>query len=253
MVATTLQTLDRGLTALAALAEAPEGLRPAELAERLSLHKAIAYRLIATLESHGMARRLPDGRAVLGAGLIPLAAKVEKHRLSAAHRILPSRKRHARHHVGARRRSERGRCPRAGRGRGFLRVSYRLGLRHPLTRGASGLAILSGRPASPDDPPAVSLAREQGYSLTRGELQQGAVGIAAPIIAADPSSPPADAAVSIVALQELPDGAAEQVMACAAAIGAVWYAFALSQSDFFRPKYLASKYLCLTDKARFVL
>ncbi|WBU56245.1 IclR family transcriptional regulator [Paracoccus sediminicola] len=224
MVATTLQTLDRGLTALAALAEAPEGLRPAELAERLSLHKAIAYRLIATLESHGMARRLPDGRAVLGAGLIPLAAKVEKHRLSAA----------APHLAALSEATRTTSCvvladgPNAvvalvqEGGDGFLRVSYRLGLRHPLTRGASGLAILSGRPASPDDPPAVSLAREQGYSLTRGELQQGAVGIAAPIIAADPSSPPADAAVSIVALQELPDGAAEQVMACAAAIGAVW-------------------------------
>ena len=35
MVATTLQTLDRGLAVLATLADAPLGLKPAELAQRL--------------------------------------------------------------------------------------------------------------------------------------------------------------------------------------------------------------------------
>ena len=84
MVATTLQTLDRGLAVLATLADAPLGLKPAELAQRLDVHKAIAYRLVATLETHGLVRRLADGRVVLGAGLIPLAAKVETHRLAAA-------------------------------------------------------------------------------------------------------------------------------------------------------------------------
>ena len=224
MPVTTLQTLDRGLAVLAALSEASEGLRPTELAARLDVHKAIAYRLIATLETHGLVRRLPDGRAVLGAGLIPLAAKVEKHRLAAAAPHL------ARLSEATRTTS----CvvladgPNAvvalvqEGGDGFLRVSYRLGLRHPLTRGASGLAILSGRPAADDDLPAVQLARQQGYSITRGELQPGAVGIAAPIIPADPAAPPADAAVSIVALQELPDDAAAEVMACASAIGKFW-------------------------------
>lgn len=62
MVTTTLQTLDRGLAALSLLAEAPAGLKPAELADRLGVHKAIAYRLLATLEAHSLIRRLPDGR-----------------------------------------------------------------------------------------------------------------------------------------------------------------------------------------------
>lgn len=224
MAATKLQTLDRGLSVLSALADAPEGLRPADLAARLDVHKAIAYRLIATLEAHGLVRRLPDGRAVLGAGLIPLATKVEKHRLSAA----------APHLAALSDATRTTSCivlsdgPNAvvaavqEGGDGFLRLSYRLGLRHPLTRGASGIAILSGRPEAEDDMPSVKLARQQGYSLTRGELQPGAVGIAAPIIPADPNAPPAEAAVSIVALQELPDHAAAQVVACARAIGKVW-------------------------------
>ncbi|MFD1795213.1 helix-turn-helix domain-containing protein [Paracoccus aurantiacus] len=219
MVATTLQTLDRGLAALSLLAEAPAGLKPAELAERLEVHKAIAYRLLSTLEAHSLVRRLPDGRAVLGTGLIPLASRVEKQRLAAAAPLLATLSAVTRTtsclvladganavvalvHEG---------------GDGFLRVTYRLGVRHPLTRGAPGLAILSGRPPSDDEPPGVQQAREQGYALTRGELQPGAVGIAAPVPAEG-----IEAAVSVVALQELPPDAAQQVVSCADAIGALW-------------------------------
>ena len=57
----------------------------------------------------------------------------------------------------------------------LLSVSYRVGSRHPVTRGAAGLAIASLRPETPDDPPAVRQAREDGYSVTRGQLQPGAV------------------------------------------------------------------------------
>ncbi|SDD49013.1 DNA-binding transcriptional regulator, IclR family [Paracoccus isoporae] len=224
MAATMLQTLDRGLAVLGVLSEAQAGMKPSELALRLGIHKAIAYRLIATLESHGLVRRLTDGRAVLGAGLIPLAARVERHRLSAA----------APHLAALSEATRTTSCvvladgPNAvvalvqEGGDGILRLSYRLGVRHPLTRGASGLAILSGRPATSEDLPGVVRAREQGYAMTRGELQQGAVGIAAPIISRDAEANPTDAAVSIVALHELPDGAAEQVIACATAIGASW-------------------------------
>ena len=224
MVATTLQTLDRGLAVLATLADAPLGLKPAELAQRLDVHKAIAYRLVATLETHGLVRRLADGRVVLGAGLIPLAAKVETHRLAAAAPLLAALSEATRTTSCI----VLGDGPNAvvaavvESGDGFLRVSYRLGQRHPLTRGATGLAILSGRPAVDGELPAVTLAREQGYAVTRGELQPGAIGIAAPILPSRPDAQPADAAVSIVSLEELPEGAAKQVMDCARNIGAIW-------------------------------
>ena len=224
MVSTTLQTLDRGLAVLAALSEASSGMKPADLAQRLDVHKAIAYRLVSTLEAHGLVRRLSDGSVVLGAGLIPLAAKVETHRLASA-----------KQHLAALSEATRTTScivladgPNAvvaavqEGGDGFLRVSYRLGVRHPLTRGASGLAILSGRPEADDDLPAVKLARAQGYALTRGELQHGAVGIAAPIIPEGAESPASDAAVSIVALHELPETTAQYVMDCAKAIAKIW-------------------------------
>lgn len=219
MVTTTLQTLDRGLAALSVLADAPAGLKPAELADRLGVHKAIAYRLLATLEGHSLIRRLPDGRAVLGTGLIPLAAKVEKQRLTAAAPLLAalsSATRTTSCLVLADGQNAVVALVQEG-GDGYLRVTYRLGVRHPLTRGAPGLAILSGRPPADDDLPAVVQARAQGYALTRGELQPGAVGIAAPIPAAG-----AEAAISIVALHELPEGAAAEVIACAEAIAALW-------------------------------
>ncbi|NNG20089.1 hypothetical protein HJ590_11000 [Naumannella sp. ID2617S] len=62
--------------------------------------------------------------------------------------------------------------------RAILRIGYQVGSRHPLTHRASGLAILAVRPEQPDDPESVRRARDQGFAITRDELEQGAVGIA---------------------------------------------------------------------------
>ena len=66
----TLQTLDRGLQVLALIANRAGGWSIAELAAELGVHRAIAYRLVATLEQHGLIARLRDGRIVTGAGVI---------------------------------------------------------------------------------------------------------------------------------------------------------------------------------------
>jgi DNA-binding IclR family transcriptional regulator len=60
-------------------------------------------------------------------------------------------------------------------------VGTRVGSRHPLGTGAGGIAILAARGAEPDDPSAVRRARAQGYAVTRGELNQGVLGVFAPI------------------------------------------------------------------------
>src|SRR5699024_3804137 len=62
-----------------------------------------------------------------------------------------------------------------------LNINYRVGARHPLDRGASGIAILASRPKSADDNEFVREARRLGYSLTRGQLQSGAIGVACPV------------------------------------------------------------------------
>src|SRR4051794_10520892 len=72
----TSQTLDRGLRVLTALADSPTGLTIAQLAQRVGAPRTAGYRLVATLEGHGLARRDPDGRVHLGMGVLRLAARV---------------------------------------------------------------------------------------------------------------------------------------------------------------------------------
>ena len=72
---TRLQTLDRGIRALTLVAGHPSGLSVAEIAASLGVHRAIAYRLVATLEAHALVHRLPDGRIVPGGGTLALAAQ----------------------------------------------------------------------------------------------------------------------------------------------------------------------------------
>jgi DNA-binding IclR family transcriptional regulator len=52
-----IQVLDRALGILSILAESPEGLSPAELGARLSLHKSTIHRLLTVLEHHHLVRR----------------------------------------------------------------------------------------------------------------------------------------------------------------------------------------------------
>ena len=103
-----------------------------------------------------------------------------------------------------------------------LRVSYREGTRHSIYLGAAGLSILAARPPEADELAEVSDARERGYSLTRGQLQAGAVGVSVGL-----RPPPSlaevipDASVGVVALADLDEAlaarasrqAAEQIQA----------------------------------------
>lgn len=68
-----VQSVDRALTILELLA-ADGQLGVTEIAGLLSVHKSTASRLLATLESHGLAEQLPDrGRYRLGLGVLRLA------------------------------------------------------------------------------------------------------------------------------------------------------------------------------------
>src|SRR5256885_14692392 len=71
----TSQTLDRGIRALTALADSTSGLTVAQLAEQVGAPRTAGYRLVATLEAHGLARRDPGGRVHLGLGVLRLAGR----------------------------------------------------------------------------------------------------------------------------------------------------------------------------------
>lgn len=165
------QTLSRGIRILEVLADARQALSIDELATELGVHRSVAYRLIRTLEAHGLVEREAAGGIRLGARLAALAAGVA-HDLQAE--ALPELTAAAndlgmtcflvvldhdecvtlasvepRHAVAT--------------------VAQRPGTRHPVTVGAPGKAILAQLPATAW-PPGVDavLAGEVHAAVGRG-------------------------------------------------------------------------------------
>lgn len=182
-MSSTLQTLDRGLLALEIVSEHSQGITIASLAEQLGVHRAIAYRIVTTLEAHALLTRSAEGPVRLGAGITLLASRFEPQLHAVAQPLLKilAKATRATAFVSIAQGEECVVTLVAEPDEGMLRVGYRVGSRHPLTQGAAGIAILAGRPPRDDDSPEVRQAREEGYSLTRGQLQRGAVGVASPI------------------------------------------------------------------------
>ena len=180
------QTLDRGLTVLSLLAEHGDGLTAAELAERLETARAVVYRLLRTLESHRLVGRV-DGRYMLGIGIAELASHL---RPSLQATVLPilrqlSRQTNSTSLLSIADGDQALMLLAEEPPQSMFHLALRQGSRHPLNLGADGVAILSGRPPARDDGKDVQTARQQGYALSIGALQPGAVGVAAPIRTSD--------------------------------------------------------------------
>lgn len=208
MPAETSQTLDRGLRVLDVLASTSDGLTVTELAGRLGVNRTVVYRLVSTLEQHALVRRDPRGRLHVGLGVLHLASAVQPVVRDLAVPVL----RDLAEAVGCTAHLT------VADGEEALalavvepswtdfHVGYRVGSRHPLDRGAAGRAILLGR-------------QPQGsaYSITTGELQPGARGLAAPVLGVEGLS----ASVGIVTLADIDvDEIAPQVLAAAADVAA---------------------------------
>ncbi|MEU3454070.1 helix-turn-helix domain-containing protein [Micromonospora sp. NPDC006766] len=201
----TAQTLDRGLRLLHLVADAPGGLTVTEAANRLGVGRAAVYRLVGALTDHGMLRRDGTGRLRLGAGVLHLARRAQPLLAEGA---LPALRRLA-EQAGA---TAHLTVVEGGEGVALavvepswtsFHVAYRTGSRHPLERGAAGRAILAGR------------AGAAGPVSTRGELQSGAYGVAAPVLGV----PGLEASVGVVSLAPLDVAVVgAQVSAAAAAI-----------------------------------
>ncbi len=214
------QTLDRGLTVLALLARHADGLTVAEIAEQLGAARAIVYRLLRTLEAHDLAGRA-GSRYVLGFGVAELASHLRPRLQSVVFPILRRLSQQT---------SNTALLSVADGDQALIlltaepldstmHLAMREGARHLLTVGADGLAILAGRPASSTDTPDVRLARERGYAVSVGALQEGAVGVAAPIRVSDWAT----ASLGVVQLGVTVSGAGvpEAVMAAAAEASAL--------------------------------
>jgi DNA-binding IclR family transcriptional regulator len=201
----TLQTLDRGLKALRQIALSGDGMRVNELAEFLSVDRAIAYRLVATLEVNGMVQKSQDGRIVLGAAIMDFEGRFAGQIRTVAQPFLQQ----LAGLTGATAFlaiAEQDECVAVSVAEPqdmLLRVSYRVGSRHPLNQGAAGIAILAGRPFAEGEAEQITQARAKGYCVTRGALQAGAVGVACPIPNPADGRARLDACVGVVAMQNL--------------------------------------------------
>lgn len=180
------QTLSRGIQVLEVLADAQEALTVDRIAERLGVHRSIAYRLIRTLEDHGLITRDAAGRIELGARLAALAAGIA-HDLQAA--ALPELTAVANElgmtcFVAVLDRDECVTLVSVEPRHAIASVAQRPGSRHPFTAGAPGRAVLSQLPAEewPDGVAKEVLeAATRGYADSHGEVIENLSSVAVPL------------------------------------------------------------------------
>lgn len=210
----TLQTLSRGLHVLEIIARSGSGMAIADIASALGVHRAIAYRLVSTLEEHLLVVRDGEGRICLGGGIVALAEKFQPQLRATALPVL----RALAEDCGATAflcMAQGDECVAievAEPEQPMLKVSYRVGTRHPVTRGAAGLAIAMQRPARREDSDELKAARANGYAMTRGQLQEGAVGVAAPLARPGRAATGTEACIGVVAMHALDTERAAQAV-----------------------------------------
>ena len=195
------QTLDRGIRVLEHLAGVGGPQPIGEIAAALGLHRSIASRLLRTLEDHQLVDRDPAGHYRLGLCMAALARGVRGDVQAAA---LPRLNALV---------AELGMTAflvvRAGDEAVTVtsveprdlpaHVAYRPGNRHPVGRGAPGLALLMPEPPSPGDREELRTARRQGWASSHGEVIPGIRSIAAPVRGPDGG---ARAAMAVVFVDE---------------------------------------------------
>ena len=178
MTAETSQTLDRGVKVLKLLADAERGLTVSELASKLAVNRTVVYRLLATLEQHGLVRRDLGGRVRVGLGVLRLAHRVHPLLREAA---LPTLRDLA---------EELGATAHLTLVDGSdalvvavvepswtdFHVAYRTGLRHQLDDNAAGRAILAARAHGPGSRPTPS------FVVSSPDERSGACGAASPLL-----------------------------------------------------------------------
>ncbi len=178
------QTLDRGLRVLEHITEAPAPLTVAEVAREVGMHRSITYRMLRTLEAHGLIARDAAGRYLPAAGLAVLAGRVtptlravaapQLQRLAVASEMTAF--------LVVRHDDEVVTVEVVEPLATTAHVSYRPGVRHPLDRGAPGLALLAGSSRQPGERPEIEQCRSRGWAFTEGEVIEGYRSVAAPVV-----------------------------------------------------------------------
>ena len=185
------QTLARGLSALQLVASSPTGLTVAQVADDIGVHRTIAYRLLSTLAQFRFVAKGEDGRYRSAAALAVLGASFDNNvrqlcvptlrgladELGTTVSLLVAE--------GDQQVAIAVRVPTNV----FYQMSFHEGSRHPLDRGAAGIALLASMPPRPGERDLVPTARQQGWVITHGEIEPNTYGLAVPVRRRPPSPP----------------------------------------------------------------
>lgn len=177
------QTLDRGVRILEHLAAAGGAVPITEIGQVLGVHRSITYRLLRTLEDRQLVERDPLGHYRLGLGMAVLARGVRSDLQTAAlprlHALIAEWGMTA--FLVVRAGDEAVTVVSVEPQDTAAHVAYRPGTRHPVDRGAPGLALLIPEPPTADDRPELQEARRVGWAASHGEVIRGLRSIAAPV------------------------------------------------------------------------
>ena len=132
---------------LEVLAASPNGLTVTELSTVLEVNRTVVYRLISTLEQHGLVRRDARGRLFVGLGVLHLASAVRPLLRDLAVPVLRSLADAigCTAHLTVADGDEALALAVVEPSWTDFHVSYRVGARHALDQGAAGKAILLAR------------------------------------------------------------------------------------------------------------
>lgn len=181
------QTLDRGLKALSLIATSHTPMTIDEVAAQLKLGRSVTYRMIRTLEDHRLVTRDPSGRLSGGTQLVALAGSVRNDMQAAAAPILTqlANTLEMTAFLVVADAQEAVTVQVVEPTSTTAHVAYRPGTRHPLDRGAPGIALLAGLDPQHGERNEVAAARSSGWAYSEGEVIQGMASIAAPVSTSD--------------------------------------------------------------------
>ncbi|NYI06245.1 DNA-binding IclR family transcriptional regulator [Allostreptomyces psammosilenae] len=189
------------------LADSSQGLTVTEMAGRLEVNRTVVYRLLTTLEQHALVRRDIQGRARIAPGVLHLAYQVHPLLRDVAG---PALRRLADDlgstaHLTLAEGSDAIVVAVAEPTWTDYHVAYRVGMRHPLERGAAGRAILAQR--------AGELPRTgPRYVRVSDDCRGGTPGVASPLR----GFPGMEGSVGVLLLEDVADeGVGDRVVQAA--------------------------------------
>ncbi len=177
------QTLDRGLACLDFVAAADRAVSVDAIASALTLHRSIVYRLLRTLERRRLIERDAEGDYSPGPYLAVLSRTVRRSLRAAAAPVLANLAEDMQMtaFLVVADGDEAVTIDSVEPSSLDAHVAYRPGARHPIDRGAPGLALLAGRASLPGERTEVTRARDVGWAQSEAEVIAGMASIAVPI------------------------------------------------------------------------